>query len=130
MEGIAKLILDHEACKSEVDAWELMNSSNESSAFVSVHDEHGKYLGASDSVFEVTGYESKELEGNSAYDYFHPTDFHAILKSHATVSIRPEIAEVSYRLRKKDNSYVTLTSYSKQLKADNGSEIIVVLSHV
>ena len=52
------------------------------------------------------------------------------LKSHATVTLKPEVSIVTYRLRKKDDSFVKLTSYSKNILDEFGTQFIVVLSTI
>ncbi|MGB1317307.1 MAG: PAS domain-containing protein, partial [Flavobacteriales bacterium] len=87
-------------CSSVGDAEKLLEKCKSGDIMVSLHDANAVYIRVSASSSELIGYAESELVGNSGYDYFHPDDFQAILKSHAKVTIKPEVDEVEYRIRK------------------------------
>ena len=115
-------------CTTENEARNLISSCKTGNLMISIHDTQGMYHEVSDSCKGFVGYEPKKLEGTSAYYYFHPEDFQAILKSHAKVTIKPEIDEVIYRLKNENGHYQEVRSLSKTLKANSGSEIIIAFT--
>jgi PAS domain S-box-containing protein len=117
------------AARNRQDADELLLNANDKEDFmVSKHDLDGKYSSVSDSCIPFIGYEPDELVGQSPYDYFHPEDYQTILKSHAKVTIRPEVDRVEYRLRTPDGRYKNVISLSRTIKSDNGEDFIFVLT--
>ena len=114
--------------KTKQEAEKLVDSCNTDSVMISMHSPDGKYSLASDTSEKLVGYTPKELKGQSPYDYFHADDFQAILKSHAKVTIRPEVDRVNYRIRLKDGSYKQVRSLSRQITDPNGFEFIFVIT--
>lgn len=97
-------------------------------AMVSTHEPNGVYNAVSKTSQTLIGYKPKELLGNSPYDYFHPDDFQTILKSHAKVTVRPDIDRVDYRLKMANGEFKEVTSFSRQVKDPSGLEFILVLT--
>lgn len=114
--------------KTKQEAEKLIGSCNSDSIMISMHSPDGKYTLASDTSENLIGYTPKELKDQSPYDYFHAEDFQAILKSHAKVTIRPEVDRVNYRIRVKDGSYKRVRSLSRQITDPNGFEFIFVIT--
>lgn len=117
-------------CMSTPDALAIMSNCTEHQSFASIHDKNGMYIQVSDSFRSITGFGLQDVEGDSAYSLFDPDDVKEVLKSHASVTLKPEVSSVSVRFRKKDGSYVKLESYSKQLQGEENEGIIVVFSHI
>lgn len=113
---------------SEDDAKALLKGCASPTNMVSIHSPDGIYKAASSTSEQLIGYKPDELVGNSPYDYFHPDDFQKVLKSHAKVTVRPEIDTVDYRIRKKNGSYMEVTSYSRQVRDPSGLEFLLVLT--
>lgn len=114
--------------RSKKEADELVLESADSQVMVSTHNPDGIYNDVSGNSEKVIGYKRKELLGTSPYDYFHPDDFQKILKSHAKVTIRPEIDKVEYRVKQKDGSDKKVRSLSRQVKDPSGLEFILVIT--
>lgn len=114
--------------RTKEDAKSLITSCDSSSVMFSTHNPDGIYNDVSKSCEKVYGYTAKELIGSSPYDYFHPEDFQKILKSHAKVTIRPEIDRVEYRVKQKDDGYIRVRSLSRQIKDPSGLEFIFVVT--
>lgn len=114
--------------RSKKEADELVLESADSQVMVSTHNPDGIYNDVSGNSEKVIGYKRKELLGTSPYDYFHPDDFQKILKSHAKVTIRPEIDKVEYRVKQKDESDKKVRSLSRQVKDPSGLEFILVIT--
>ncbi len=113
---------------NEKEAVRLLDGCKEGDLMISIHDTQGMYIRVSESASTLTGYSSEELQGNSAYDYFHPDDFQAILKSHAKITIKPEVDDVKYRLKKADGELVSVQSLSRTITDNLGKEIIVAFT--
>ncbi len=112
--------------KSEAD--EYVAECGAENAMVSIHEPNGVYSAVSKTCEKLIGYKPKELIGNSPYDYFHADDFQTILKSHAKVTVRPEIDRVDYRLKMPDGKFKEVGSFSRQIKDPSGLEFILVLT--
>ncbi|MDB4656109.1 PAS domain-containing protein [Flavobacteriales bacterium] len=115
-------------CTTENEARDLISACKKGNLMISIHDTQGMYYDVSDSCFGFLQYTPEKLNGTSAYDYFHPEDFQAILKSHAKVTIKPEIDEVMYRLKNANGVYQGVRSLSKTLKDNTGKEIIIAFT--
>ncbi|MCB9186787.1 MAG: PAS domain-containing protein [Flavobacteriales bacterium] len=114
--------------KSRAEADEFIASCGAENAMVSTHDPNGIYNAVSKTCETLIGYKPKDLIGNSPYDYFHPDDFQTILKSHAKVTVRPDIDMVDYRLKMPNGKFKEVTSFSRQVKDPSGLEFILVLT--
>jgi hypothetical protein len=77
-----------------------------------------------------TGYNLEQLIGESAYYFFHGDDLKDILKSHASITLKPEVSVVNYRLRENDGSFTSLRTYSKQLPPNDGNGTIITMTEV
>jgi diguanylate cyclase (GGDEF)-like protein/PAS domain S-box-containing protein len=99
-----------------------------STDMISRHDLAGNYTYASPAALSLLGYEPDELVGHNAYEFFHPEDLDAIKRSHSAINELPLIYTVSYRIRRKDGSYIWFESTSKTIRDASGnvSEIISV----
>lgn len=115
-------------CTSLNEAKQLVNDCTAGGVMVSIHDTAGNYKLVSKSSKTFFLYEPEELIGNSAYDYFHPEDFQTILKSHAKVTIRPEIDRVKYRIITKSKDAVNVYTQSRQIKDPSGQEFILAFT--
>lgn len=117
-------------CNSKSEALAILSNCIDHRSFASIHDKNGLYVEVSDSFRSITGFGLEDVEASSAYSLFHPDDVKEVLKSHASVTLKPELSAVSVRFRTKVGSYVKLQSYSKQLQGDENEGIIVVFSHI
>lgn len=115
-------------CQSKEAASILIRKYAGNQAMISLHDQQGIYLEASDSSNSFMNLAERELKETSAYDYFHPDDFQNILKSHAKVTVRPEVDQVDYRLKNGPNSYLKVETLSRRIVDKNGREYILALT--
>ncbi|MBI1287291.1 MAG: PAS domain-containing protein [Flavobacteriales bacterium] len=115
-------------CRSLADAEIMISECGVENAMVSTHDESGIYTDVSKTCKTFIGYTRRELIGNSSYDYFHPDDFQTILKSHAKVTIRPEIDHVDYRIRMPDGKYREVSTLSRLVVDPAGPQFILALT--
>ena len=115
-------------CTSIEEAEQLVADCSSGDVMVSIHDTAGNYEMVSESSKSFLQYEPNELVGNSAYDYFLPEDFQAILKSHAKVTIRPEIDKVKYRIITKTKDTFSVYTQSRQIKDPSGKEFILAFT--
>lgn len=93
---------------------------------VSLHDAEGVYLYASPSTREILGYAPSELVGRDAYDLFHPDDLPAIGRSHESILTGLGIADVTYRIRRKDGSWIWFETRSRAIRGPEGTVTRVV----
>ena len=130
-----KMITDHKElearffqCTSLDDALEIVRSCGIENGMISIHNPQGEYTAVSESSTAFAGRKPKELISNSAYDYFHPEDFQTILKSHAKITIRPDVDKVEYRLRMPNGDFKEVCSLSRQVREQNGLEFLLALT--
>jgi PAS domain S-box-containing protein len=95
---------------------------------ISVHDRDGTYSFVSHSVKTMLGYTPEEMIGKSAYDFFHPDDISAVSHSHNSIMEAPQVSTVSYRIRKKDRSYLWVETTSKVVLDSTTGEIAQVIA--
>jgi PAS domain S-box-containing protein len=96
---------------------------------ISKHSEVGDYLYVSPSCRKLLGYRPEEMIGRSAYDFFHPEDLSAIRRSHRTVIEETGGYIVSYRIRRRDGTYLWVETNSGIIKGSevgSGNEIIAI----
>lgn len=90
-----------------------------STDMISQHDIEGTYLYASPACKRILGYSQEELVGRSAYDFFHPDDLKQIIESHKVVRSSDTdnggVASASYRIRRKDGTYIWFETLSQQI---------------
>ncbi|MFZ6027153.1 MAG: HD domain-containing phosphohydrolase [Chloroflexota bacterium] len=82
---------------------------------ISRHSPEGYYLYVSPAGQTLLGYQPEEMLGCSAYDFIHPEDMPAVIRSHALVLSRPVTPTVVYRFRSKQGSYVWFESVSRAI---------------
>ena len=128
MEKTAIQILSE--CQTKDQAQELFDNQNDSRKFVGLHTAQGNYIDVCEAFLVHSGYRKDQLIGESAYSFFHPEDMKAILKSHASITLKPEVATVEYRFRKADDSYSLFRTYSKQLSTNTEGGIIITYTEV
>lgn len=114
--------------RTKAGADEYLASCQAEGAMVSIHEPNGIYSAVSKTCKQLVGYTPKELVGTSPYDYFHSDDFQTILKSHAKVTVRPDIDRVDYRLKLPNGQYKEVGSFSRQIKDPSGLEFLLVLT--
>jgi PAS domain S-box-containing protein len=105
-------------------AMSLLEQVAGSDVMISIHTPQGMYRAVSESFTRILKHDENGLIGNSAYDYFHPDDFQAILKTHAKVSIRPETEEVSYRIRNGNGEYLKVSTLSRTIRGSDQEFIL------
>jgi PAS domain S-box-containing protein len=115
-------------CRTEEEALGLLKGVKLPNVVISIHDRNGAYERVSDTVKEFWGYLPTDLIGNSAYDYFHPESVQDVLRSHATVNIRPGVMRVDYRIRTADAMFINVHTLSKTIARADGSEFILALT--
>lgn len=96
---------------------------------ISRHSADGRYTYVSPACRYLLGYEPEELVGRSAYELFHPDDLTQISDSHKRIQQGPEITYVTYRIRRKDGSYVWFETTSKTVwdeRTQSVAEIVTV----
>ncbi|MCF8464610.1 MAG: PAS domain-containing protein [Flavobacteriales bacterium] len=118
------------ACQTADQVNQLIVDCTDPLVFVSVHNEQGMYLKASETIETITGFPFSEMKNQSCYDYFHADDLVAILKSHAEVTIKPSVGVVNYRFKTKSGTYVWLESLSKQMQGKDLAGMIVVITRM
>jgi PAS domain S-box-containing protein len=100
-----------------------------STDMISKHTSEGVYTYASPACRSLLGYEPEELVGHSALEFFHPEDLE---QTRTTRSLMPQHHEpytVSYRIRRKDGSYIWFETTSRWVRepgADEALEMVAV----
>ncbi len=90
--------------------------ADNSTDMISKHTPEGVYTYASPACHSLLGYEPEELVGRSAYEFFHPEDLEAIKKAHSSILELPDTYTVSYRVRRKDGSYIWFETSSRAIQ--------------
>ncbi|MTI21114.1 PAS domain S-box protein, partial [Fulvivirga sp. RKSG066] len=125
-------ITDIQTVLSEkVDKFKLI--SQNVSDIVCLHEPNeARYLYVSPSLTDVTGYEPREFEGKSPYDFFHP-DMHKMLEDDHKKKQQGEDQsdegpppKMLYKIQSKDGGYIWLESHSKPIFDDDGNVIMIL----
>jgi len=102
--------------------------ADNSTDMISKHTPEGVYTYASPACRSLLGYEPEELLGHSAYEFFHPEDLEAIKKSHSSVLELPDTYTVSYRIRRKDGSYLWFETSSRTIREPETGAVQEIIS--
>jgi PAS domain S-box-containing protein len=95
--------------------------------FISIHAANGDYLFASPACSRLFGWQSEELLGTNAYDYFHPEDLERIAATHGEQAGGDEQA-VEYRLRRADGGYCWVETRSRAHVREGSVQQIVCVT--
>lgn len=88
---------------------------------VALHEPDGTYKYVSPSVTKILGYSPQELIGANPYRLFHPDDILSIQEqSHQKAMQGKEIADIEYRIQKKDGQYIWFSTNTKPIKGPDG----------
>jgi PAS domain S-box-containing protein len=90
---------------------------------ITQHFNDGTFSYVSNSSKDIIGYNPEELIHRSPYEFIHPDDLALMQDLSRDIAIKLELIAVTYRFRKKDNSYIWLESTSKVF-LNNKQEII------
>jgi PAS domain S-box-containing protein len=99
-----------------------------STDMISKHSPEGVYTYVSPACRSLLGYEPEELVGRSAYEFFHPDDLEAIRQTHSTILQRPDVYTVSYRIRRKDGSYIRFETTSRTIRDPRTDEVLEIIA--
>ena len=107
--------------KTSADNWRLSANQyrwliDNATDVISRHSLEGTYQYASPATRFLLGYDPDELVGRNAYEFFHPQDLQAIMKSHATIREHPIIQTVQYRIQCKDGTYTWFETTSRTVR--------------
>ena len=97
--------------------------SEYSTDMISRHTPDGTYIFVSPACRALTGYAPEELIGRSAYRFFHPNDVEQIAGTHSAILERPETDTISYRLRRKDGTYIWFETTTRAVRNVDTGEI-------
>lgn len=89
------------------------------------HDLEGRYTFISRSLKETCGYEIDEMMGKVAFDFIHPEDHQYVTNAHEEFIKTGKNEMLTYRFKKKDNSYIWLESSSTNI-IDNENVVVGV----
>jgi two-component system, LuxR family, sensor kinase FixL len=130
MRDFEQLMTAFRACHDDRCADRLFaEASVFTNCFITRHDRHGRYLRVSDGFTTMLQYTSDQVVNTSAYDYFHPDDLVDIMRSHQQVTLDSGIAQVRYRLRARNGSYINVVTLSKPIvNRINGDQEIITLT--
>ncbi|MGC9528271.1 MAG: PAS domain S-box protein [Limnospira sp.] len=95
---------------------------------ISRHDAEGIYRYASPASRALLGYEPEELVGRSAYEFFHPEDVDRIKKSHQILLDTSDVDTVSYRVRRRDGTFIWFETTSHSLRDPETGQIQEIVS--
>ena len=110
-----------EAIRQSEKKYKLL--AENSTDMISQHSPDGTYIYVSPACEQLLGYTQRELIGRNAYDFFHPEDLKSITESHDKIQGHEKnvIASVTYRIRKKDGSWIWFETLSRTVSIDNAS---------
>ncbi|WP_413164485.1 PAS domain S-box protein [Capilliphycus salinus ALCB114379] len=93
---------------------------------ISTHTREGVFLYVSPACRHLLGYEPDELIGRSLYEFFHPTDAAAWQRTYTVVGQLPDEYTTTYRVRRRDGSYVWFETTSRAISSDQSAEPMIL----
>jgi PAS domain S-box-containing protein len=115
-----------QALKESEEKYRLM--ANNSTDLISRLSHDGVYLYASPACINLLGYQPEELEGKSAYDFFHPEDISLINNTHQSILNHPNVSTISYRIRRKDHQYIWFETKCKTVTDPQTGKVLEILA--
>lgn len=94
---------------------------------ITQHNNDGTFSYVSNSSKDIIGYNPEELIQRSLYDFIHPDDLHIMQNAHQEIARKLKTKSLTFRFRKKDNSYIWMESVTKVI-LKNKQQIIGVQS--
>jgi PAS domain S-box-containing protein len=88
----------------------------------------GRILYASPVCLTLLGYNAAEMIGHAIFDYCHPDDLEALRTSHSRVVEQKSIETMTYRVRRRDGSYVWVEMTSQAVRDQKHDTVEAVLS--
>jgi PAS domain S-box-containing protein len=95
-----------------------------STDLISKHTSAGVYTYASPACRSLLGYEPEELVGHSAYEFVHPDDLERTRTAHPLIPRHPAPSTVSYRIRRKDGSYIWFETTARRVRQPRADDMI------
>ena len=95
---------------------------------ISRHRPDGTYIYVSPACRSLLGYEPEELINADAYSLFHPEDLEAVSRSHVTIQQGINVVFVTYRIRRRDGSYVWVETTSKTVLDETSGEFSEIVA--
>jgi PAS domain S-box-containing protein len=100
--------------------------SENSHDLIVLHRLNGDFIFVSSSVKEMLGYDPDELIGKSAFNFVHKDDLQQTIESVWNEVLKgATIFHTRFRMKKKDNSYVWVESYSKPIVDSEGTVVSI-----
>ncbi len=124
MNEISSRIQAENALRTSEERFRLL--AENSTDLITRHDLEGTILYASPSCLRLTGYESKEIVGRFAYEFFHPYDVDLVQVSHRKVLDTTMPSNVTYRFRRKDGEYVWFETIIHTLRDEKTGEALEI----
>ncbi len=90
---------------------------------ITQHSNDGNFSYVSNSSKDIIGYNPEELIHRSPYDFIHPDDLHKIQNAQKEIVEKLKTKPLTFRFRKKDNSYIWMESLTK-INLKNKHQII------
>lgn len=97
-----------------------------SSDVISVHTPNGIFTYVSPSCEKLLGYKPDELIGKLIFELFHPDDLEKIVNKHLTVLESPHTQILTFRIKRKDGSFIWLESTGHAIHHPETNEVIEV----
>src|SRR5829696_1434789 len=95
-----------------------------STDLISKHTSEGVYTYASPACRSLLGYEPEELLGHSAYEFVHPDNLEQTRTTHPLMPRHPDPYTVSYRIRRKDGSYIWVETTTRRVQQSRADDVI------
>jgi PAS domain S-box-containing protein len=86
----------------------------------------GTYVYVSPACRQLLGFEPEEMVGRSAYEFFHPEDWPAVINAHSFVLDASATATLTHRLRRKDGTYSWFESTIRTVRDPQTTAIIEI----
>jgi PAS domain S-box-containing protein len=99
-----------------------------STDMISKHTSEGVYTYASPACRALLGYEPEELVGHSANEFLHPEDLEQTKTTPAVILQPPDLYTISYRIRRKDGSYIWFETTSRRVREPGTDEVLEIVA--
>jgi diguanylate cyclase (GGDEF)-like protein/PAS domain S-box-containing protein len=127
MTDITARRLSEESLRKQEELYRFFTENSDD--LISLLDQNGKFEYVSPTSIRLLGYIPSELVGKTIESLAHPDDIHLIHEGLAALTTPPFVSTATFRMQKKDKSYVWLETIHRIYRRGHEGEILQIVAN-